>query len=236
MQVNPVLESRKRKRLSGTSIVLAMLLVVPGFAFAQAAPPNRVLIVNGRPEQATVIQMSGRSYVDLETLARIANGTLSFNGNQITLTLPAAASSAPVKTSDPQPPSPGLSKGFLNAAIEATAAVREWRSGIATALRNSYKVDDSWVSGFERQAAQGLQLASAAASSPSDRTASQLLTNEFNKMQAWSNKIITTHRNLEYISPDEMNHDALFQEILTCARSLASIYASGQVQDDGSCH
>jgi hypothetical protein len=227
MQVNPLWESSKRRQLSGTSFVLALLLVVPGFAFAQAAPPNRVLIVNGRPEQATVIQVSGRSYVDLETLARIANGTLSFNGNQITLTLPA---------SDPQPPNPGLSKGFLTAAIEGTAAVREWRSGIAIALRNSYKVDDSWVSGLESQAAKGLQLASAAASSPSDRTALQLLTNEFNKMQTWSNKIITTHRNLEYISPDAMNHDALFQEILTCARSLASIYGSGQVQDDGSCH
>lgn len=213
-----------RRKLSGISFVLALLLVVPGFAFAQAAPPNRVLIVNGRPDQAAVTQISGRSYVDLEALARIANGTLSFNGNQIILTLPAAA------------PIPGLSKGFLSAAIEGTSAIREWRSGIATALQNSYKVDNSWVSGLENQAARGLQLASAAASSPSDRTALQLLTNEFNKMQSWSNKIITTHRNLEYISPDEMNHDDLFQQILTCARSLASIYASGQVQDDGSCH
>jgi hypothetical protein len=234
MPMNPVWECRKQRQLFGTSFVLALLLVVPGFAFAQAAPPNRVLIVNGLPEQATVVQISGRSYVDLEALARIANGTLSFNGNQITLTLPAAAPA--VKTSDPQPPNPGLSKVFLTSAIEGTSAIREWRSGIATALQNSYKVDNSWVSGFENQAAQGLQLASAGASSPSDRTALQLLTNEFNKMQTWSNKIITTHRNLEYISPDEMNHDALFQEILTCARSLAAIYASGQVQDDGSCH
>jgi hypothetical protein len=234
-EVNPVLGKLKRRRLSSTSFVLAVLLAVPGFAFAQTAPQDQTLIVNGQPAQATVIQMNGRSYVELESLARIANGSLSFNGNQITLTLPAAASK-PVGTTAPQPPNPGLSRGFLAAAIEGTAAVREWRSAIATAIRNSYKVTDVWVSGLENQAAQGLQLASVAASSPSDQTALQLLTDEFNKMQAWSNQIITAHQSLEYLSPDEMNHDALFQQILTCARALASIYASGQFQDDGSCH
>jgi len=34
--------------------------------------------------------IDGRSYVDLESLAHIANGTLGFSGKQITLTLPVA--------------------------------------------------------------------------------------------------------------------------------------------------
>src|SRR5580700_1618413 len=42
---------------------------------------------------------------------------------------------------------------------------------------------------------------------PTDRSALQLLTNEFNKMQEWSNQIIARRKNLEYISPDDLNSD-----------------------------
>jgi hypothetical protein len=215
-----------RRKISSASVVLAVLLALLGFAFAQDAPQNQTLIVDEHPGLAAVIQVSGRSYADLEALARIANGSLSFKGNQIILRLPASASSAP----------PGFSKGFLTAAIEAMAAIREWRSGIATAIRNSYPLTDEWMSRLQSQAADGLQLAAAAASTATDRSALQLLTNEFKNVQSWSDQIITRRKNLEYISPDDLNNDSFFQQIRTCANSLASMYASGQFQDDPSCH
>ena len=78
-----------------------------------------LLIVNGQTGQVTVVQMNGRSYVDLETLARIANGSLGFSGNQITLTLPVAASTpaaSAASASAPPPPTapanPGFSRGL----------------------------------------------------------------------------------------------------------------------------
>lgn len=46
--------------------------------------------MNGQPGRAPVIQLHGRSYVDVEALARLTNGSLSFKGDQITLTLPAS--------------------------------------------------------------------------------------------------------------------------------------------------
>jgi hypothetical protein len=130
----------------------------------------------------------------------------------------------------------GFSKGFLTAAIEAMAAIREWRSAIATAIRNSYPVTDEWMARLQSQASDALQLSSASASTHADRSALQLLTNEFNKMQDWRNQIIAKRKNLEYISPDDLNNDSLYQQILTCANSLASMYAGGQFQNDPSCH
>jgi hypothetical protein len=219
-------EAMPRKILSA-SVTLAVVLALLDFAFAQDAEQSQTLIVDGHPGQAAVIQVKGHSYADLEALARILNGSLSFNGNQIILRLPASASSTTPSA---------FSKGFLTAAIEAMAAIREWRSAIATAIRNSYPVTDEWMSRLQNQATDVLQLASAAASTATDRSALQLLTNEYNNLQSWSSQIITKRKNLEYISADDLNNDPLFQQILTCANSLASMFANGHFQDDPSCH
>src|SRR5580704_5373956 len=47
----------------------ALLLVVCGIALAQDANQQRTLIVNGQSGHVPVIQVNGRSYVDLEALA-----------------------------------------------------------------------------------------------------------------------------------------------------------------------
>jgi hypothetical protein len=80
----------KKKSWCGWPILLVLLLV-PGLALSQAVQQSRTLIVNGQPGQVKVTEIDGRSYVDLESLVRIANGTLGFRGNQITLTLPSSA-------------------------------------------------------------------------------------------------------------------------------------------------
>ncbi|HEV2990490.1 MAG TPA: hypothetical protein VG759_18790, partial [Candidatus Angelobacter sp.] len=144
-----------RKRQSLAPLVLTMLLVVPVLALSQAAQQNRILIVNGQLGQVTVVQMNGRSYVDLETLARVANGSLSFSGNQITLTLPTSANGPPAApastsatsatspTSAPAPANPGFSKAFLKAGIEAMSLVREWHSALANAIQNGFPLAES---------------------------------------------------------------------------------------------
>ena len=85
----------------GTSLVLLAMLFVSGITLAQK---QQSVVINGKAGQASVLQIDGRAYVDLETLARIANGSLSFKANRIVLTLP-----TPTLPTDPGDDS-GLSK------------------------------------------------------------------------------------------------------------------------------
>jgi hypothetical protein len=221
------------------SLALPILLALPAIAFAQSAAQPQTLVVNGQSGQASVVQMNGHSYVDVDSLARIANGSVAYKSNQITLTLPTSGSSTSAAAAAPAPnpaANPGFSKPFLTAGIEEMSAIREWRSGIANAIRNSYSVTDTWVSGYQAQAADGLRLASVAATTASDKSALQLLQNALNMMQTWSDQIVATRKNLTYMSPDEVNNDPLYQQLRTCGHSLAAMAASGQFYDDGSCH
>jgi hypothetical protein len=116
---------------------------VPALALAQAVQHNPTLIVNGQPGVATVVQINGRSYVDIEGLARIASGSLDFKGNQIILTLPApTAGTVPAA----KPANKGFSREFLRAGFEEMAAIREWRSVLADAVQHRYPVTQEWLS------------------------------------------------------------------------------------------
>lgn len=210
---------------------LPIAFALPVLISAQSAPHPQTLVVNGQAGKTTVVQVNGRSFVDVEALAQIANGTVAFKDNQITLNVPASASAGTAG----QPSPPGFSKEFLSAAIESIAAVREWRTGIATAIQNSISVTDSWVSAFQRQASDSLRQASVAAITATDRAALQLLTNEYNNMHTWSDQLIAARKTLQYMSPDDMNSDPLFQQVLTCSHSLVAMVGSGQFQDDPSC-
>lgn len=225
-----------RKRKSLAPLLLTLLLVLPLFALSQAAQQTRTISVNGQTGQVTVVQVNGRSYVDLEALARIANGSLGFNGNQITLTLPGAGSSpaAQAPSQDSSGP-PGLSKGFLKAGIEAMSLVREWHSALANAIQNGFPIAENWLSGYRIQSAAGLRLASVAASNDSDQSAFQLLNAEFENMKTLSSNYVAKRQSLEYIAPDALTNDALNQKIINCGHSLAAMAASGQFVDDGSC-
>jgi hypothetical protein len=226
-----------RQKLPGAGLLLAALLAMPGLGSSQAVQQNGVLIVNGQPGQASVLQIDGKSYVDIETLARLTNGSLSFKGHQITLTLPAPAASTPATDEQvSQSASSGFTKNFLKAGIEAGSTIREWRTALSSAVQNGYPVTDDFVARYVDQSATSLRLASVAVSTDSDRNAFQLLSNVFDKMQKLSNKILAARQNMSYVSGDALRDDPLNQQILSCARSLASMAASGQFQDDVSCH
>jgi len=51
--------------------------------------PDKTLIVNGAAVNAAVVRVQGRSYVDIEGLAQAIGGSVTFEPNQITLTIPA---------------------------------------------------------------------------------------------------------------------------------------------------
>ena len=67
------------KILYGLSI--GLLLVCAGMLYAQGSS-SRSLIVNGKPA-GTVVQFGGHSYIDLETVAQITNGTVTIEPNRV---------------------------------------------------------------------------------------------------------------------------------------------------------
>jgi len=226
-----------RTRQTIAWMLAGVLLAASGIVVAQDANQNRTLIVNGQPVSVAVIQVNGRSYVDLEALTRAANGSLSFSGNQIALTLPGSAASANA-TSAPAPApasNPGFSQAFLKAGIEQMATVREWNTALAAAIQNGTPVTANWLAPYRNQAASNLRLASIAIQTDSDRRALQLLSNEFQNMTKLADKYITARNNMTYVSPDALQNDDLNQRIVGCGHSLGSMAASGQFVDDGSC-
>ena len=225
-----------RSNLFGLWLVLAAIPAVPGLALAQTGQQNSTLTVNGQPGQATVVQINGRSYVDLESLARLVNGSLGFSGKQITLMLPGSAAGMPMTVSPAsQAAIPGFSKDFVRAGIEEMSAIREWRSVIVNVIQNSYPFSESSWAVYSAEAAKGLKLASLAMSTDSDRSAYQLLSNEFNNMQMLSNHVLEKRAAMEYMPPGYLDDNPLNQKVLGCAHSLAAMAASGQFVDDGSC-
>ena len=199
----------------------ALLLVVTGIALAQDANQNRTLILNGQSANVPVIQVNGRSYVDLEALARAANGSLSFSGNMIALTLPGSQAGSPTNspantntTSAPAPATapasnPGFSQAFLTAGIEQMSTLREWHAALAAAIQNGTPVTANWLAPYRNQAATNLRLASVAVQTNSDRRALQLSSNEFQNMANLANKYITARNNMTYVSPDALQNDDL---------------------------
>jgi hypothetical protein len=225
-----------------------MVLTWPGCAVSQSAQQSGTLTVNGHSGTAPVIQANGRSYVDVEALARVTNGSIRFNGNQILLTLPAptrgarmtvpparqaGAGAAPAPA--PAPPA-GFSRDFLKAGIEAMAEVREWRSALESAIQYGFPPGDTWINSYSAAAATGISLASAAASTDDDRQGFQLLNNEFNNMQTLSNKILSARKNMNYMAPDTLQNDPLAQQIVACGHALGAMAAAGQFQDNAACH
>jgi hypothetical protein len=223
-------------------LLATQFLVMPGIALPQGTNQNQTLIINGQSTQVPVIQVNGRSYVDLAALARAVNGSLSFAGNQIALSVTfGAATSAPSASALPPAaaptpaPNPGFSKGFLNAGIEQMATVREWHTALASAIQNGYPLTANMLAPYRVQATTNLRLASVAVSTDSDRSAFQLLNNVFQNMAKLADKYVAARANMDFISPDALQNDSLNQRLVACGHSLASMAASGQFVDDSSC-
>jgi hypothetical protein len=227
--------------------LVVSLSFLPAVGHAQApspastsvsAPAPTQLSVDGHPGNAPVVQINGRSYVEVESLARIISGSLAFQPNSITLVLPLSAPSpATADTQPPPPPKPGFSKDFLRAGIEAMSVIREWRSAIVNAVQTGNPVTEEWVSNYRRTADAKVALAATAVSSDSDRQGLPLLQNEFSNMQKLSDSFLALNQSHSYTPTNSFDNNPLDDQILACARGLASLATSGgQFEDIPSCH
>lgn len=212
---------------------VAALLTLPVLALTLAAQQTSSLVVNGQQGTAQVIQVQGRNYVEVEGLARITNGSINFNGNQIVLTLPGMGGDTSPDSAPP--PTTGFSKEFMNAGIEAMAQVREWHTALKTAIERGLPITADWLNPYGAQAQQAMRLTSVAINTDADKNIYPFLQNEFNRMKKLSDKYVQMTVSMTYIAPTSLQSDPLDQNIITCARSLASMASANQFIDDGSC-
>ena len=221
-------------------IVLALLMTVLT-APAQTQGQKKVLSIQGYEGQAMVIRFQGRVFVDVEDLARITNGSLSFEGDRIILTLPRlAASEQPVD----EAAAAGFSPAFRRAAIEGMASIREWGGMLQVIVQNGYPVGKAiagnTIRAYQGRAADNVALAAAAASTDSDYKGIDLLRNEFNNVQAWADSFVDARNSLSAVnlttSENPLRDDSDAQKIIHCGQFLAQMFAGGTFQDDASCH
>lgn len=218
----------ERGRKARRWAVLATV-VLPALGLSLAAQQSTTLTVNGQQGSAKVVQVSGQNYVDVDGLARITNGTISFKGNQIVLSVPALA--APAASEEAK----GFSKEFMTAAIEAMAQVREWHAALRTAIEKNVPIADGWLSTYQTQAQQSLSLASVAINTDADRKAYPFIVNEFENMRNLNEQYVAKAKALDYIDPSSLQSDPLNQKIVACGHALAAMASAKQFIDDGSC-
>jgi hypothetical protein len=214
---------------------LGFILVIAGALFAQRSP-RRVLVLNGRTTDAVVTQSGGRSYVDIESLASAANGTVSFEAERVLLTIPLPGSSgAPAAV----PAQQQLSRDFSRAAIAQLAEMREWRGTLVALVTFNVQVVGTWPQDYRDRAQMSLMQAKLAATSPADQNGFQLLQNEFSLLEAWAVEVVATRRNLDAtrtVDPNFLQNNSTLAKISDCGRFLNSMLVSGTFSDDPSCH
>ena len=220
-----------RRNVIRSSVMLVGILLVP--LLILVAQETSSLLIEGSQGQTRVIQVHGKNYVEVDEFARITGGSLRFVGSQIILSLPGsdtqAAHSAPQSAA-------GLSKPFLTSGIETMREILEWHAALQNAIARGYPLSDTWLGNYIRQIRSSLAQTQAAVSTDLDQKAFPLLSNEFNTMNALTDKYLKITVNRDYLAPNSLDSDPLNQKLLTCWQSLASMASSNQFVDDGSCH
>lgn len=232
----------KSRRKIFYALFLGILIVCAGMLYAQGSS-SRSLIVNGKPA-GTVVQFGGHSYIDLETVAQITNGTITIEPNRVVLTiegLEAGSSAEPRANAEPAapPPPPGLSRDFQRTAIALLAEMREWRGAIGTILTYGAPVAGTWPQDYHDRVSADLNQVAVSATTASDQDALQLLRNEFNNLAAWADGVVSTRNSLNAtntINPNFVQNDTALAKISACNQFLSSMLVSGTYADDSSCH
>ena len=222
-----------------TPLMLVALLMLVAVAQAQTQRQRETLSVQGYPGQAPVIELQGRVFVEVQELARITNGSLSFEKDRIVLTLPRRDAA---ETTGEAAGKSGFSRPFMRAAIEAMASMREWGGMLLVIVQNGYPVATGMagntIAAYQARAAESIALASTAASTESDYRGLELLRNEFNNAQAWSDSYVKARNSMNaasVMSERGLKDDEEAQKILRCGQFLAQMFAGGIYQDDPAC-
>jgi hypothetical protein len=225
----------RRNNLRYLVLAGVALLSLAGVLWAQRGP-DKTLVVNGKTIGSPVIQLGGRSYVDVDTLAQITNGVIAVQPDRIVLTIPLASSGAPPPAS---PPTDAPSREFAREAIGLLAEMREWRGAIGTTRSYNVQFTGTWPQDYHDRVGASFQHVALAATTPADRDALQLLRNEFDNLSNWANSVIAERLALnatKTVDPNVMQNDQMLAKISDCSNFLSSMLVSGSFADSPSCH
>jgi hypothetical protein len=216
-------------------IFIALILGFAPNAFPQSDVQEYTLVLNGQSGRILVYRINGQAFVDVDALARIGNGAASIEGHQLILTLPATSGSTSASA-----PAEGMTRDFMTAALKDLAQIKDWHTTIAHALQRGVPGDGSRLVVFHDRAAEGLHLATVAASNHNDRDALRLLTNHFTQVDRWKRKMVDARKSMSTanysLTPDALEKDSEYQAIASCTQFLGSMLAGGKYEDNGSCH
>ena len=213
--------------------IVAAFLMLSASGYAQAPKEGSTLTIAGNSGEARLLQINGKAYVEVESLARLTKGTLSFQATRTILTLPAADSQAPVAT---PPVKVVFTRAFVQAGIEEMGSIREWRIVIVRAVQNNVPVSPEWITAQHTLAEKNLAFASAAISTDDDRNAFALLKTQLTNMQMLSDLYLAMVTRSTAMSPDTFDNAPLEEQILSCARDFVAMTESREYQDQQSCH
>jgi hypothetical protein len=215
-----------------TVAILGFILSLGGVLFAQRAPDKK-LVINGKSTDVALLQVDGHSYIDIETVAQITNGSVKFEPNQVALTIP----NANIDENSPQDTT-RLSKDFASSAISTVAEMKEWKGTLGTLVKFGLAVDDSWAQIYRERAQLSLDQTSVAASTNADRNALQLLDTQFANLAKWESVVIAERNDLNgarTVAPDSLQSDPVLTKFSNCARFLGGMLGSGFFADNPSC-
>lgn len=208
--------------------IITAVIVLPILASSQAKLER--LQVAGFPGSIPVIQVDGKNYVEIDSLAQLVGGSLTFAASQVTFTLPGGT--LPEAQSKAKK---GLSGDFLRAANEEISTIREWHSVLATAVENQFPVTPQVLGPYEAQATKDLRLVQVAATTEDDQSASQLVADHYQQMKQLSDKYLAQRAAANYINADALNSDTLNQNVIACGRALGAMIAARQFTPDANC-
>jgi len=214
------------------AVLGGIVLLFAGVLVAQRTA-DRKLIVNGKTASAGALQIEGHSYVDIEILAQVTNGSVKFEPSQIVLTIPSAASEM-VSAQDEEK----LSKGFASAAIETLAEMKEWRGALGALVTYGLAVDGKWAQIYRQRVETSLEQANVAASTDSDRNALRLLSTQFANLAKWEGVVTAERQNLDgsrTVAANSLRNDPVLQKFSSCGKFLSVMLGSGVFSGNSNC-
>jgi hypothetical protein len=233
--------------LSRPGIILFVVVFV-GLAFgregrSQSSTP-RALVVNGKPMAGGLVELQGRTYVDLQMISQALGGTLTFEPDHITLATPATpvgngARGAQQPSAGGPPAGAGLSTNFRSAAITALGGMRQWQGAVESVIRYAVPVVGTWPQDYRDQVESALNQAKVFAYTDDDQSALLLLQNNFTNLKAWSDAVVAERTNLNasrFVDPDALKKDTALAKIADCGRFLAGMITSGAYSENATCH
>lgn len=225
----------------------AAILSLSTATFSQTELVKRNLVVNGHQGQITIYRVDGHPFVDLESLVRLANGSVSFQGETIILNFNEAgqanSTQPPVPAPSPetsQRSSTELSPQFMNAAVQQMGILKQWRDTMAYGITRGIPGGGTRMTTFQNKATEQLQLVKVSATTEADQSAYALVARDFNNVNDWYKHLVQGRQNMSTgnysMSSDALSNDPQYQRIVACSNFLSKMIPSGAFSDDGSCH